>query len=337
MPLALEVYRNITKKEANKLRLEDIKKIGIGGAGIMGSGMAQIFARFGYKVVIVDMAEEYLEKGKNLISVFNDSLIGEGIMKKEDAEKAVANISYRTDKKAFSDCDLIVEAIIEKMEIKQKFWKEVEEVAKKEAIFATNTSGLSINGISKLLEDKSRFIGMHFWNPAHIIPLVELIRGDETKDELVEELRKLIIKIEKKPVVVQKDAPGFIGNRIQFAVMREAMHIVEDGIASIEDVDTAMKFGPGFRYPIIGPLETADLGGLDTFYYISDYLFKYLSDTHEVPKMLKDRMDKGELGVKAKKGFYNYSEGKDVEAIKRRDRMFFEMYNHIYLSQKINK
>jgi len=307
----------------------DIKKIGIAGAGIMGSGIAQIFARKGYEVVVIDIKEEFLENSRRLVNLFNTSLIEEELMDKEEAEKIVGNIKYSLDKNVFSDCDLIIEAIIEKLDVKQDFWKEVEEIARKDAIFATNTSGLSINGIAEKLKNKTRFIGMHFWNPPHIIPLVELIRGNETSDETVNLVLELIKMIGKEPVVVKKDAPGFIGNRLQFAVFREALNIVESGIADIEDVDKAMKFGPGFRYPIIGPLETADLGGLDTFYYISSYLFNDLSDAKEPNEILKELIDKKELGVKTKKGFYDYSNGRDEEVIKKRDKMFFKMLKYI--------
>lgn len=307
----------------------DIKKIGIAGAGIMGSGIAQIFARKGYEVVVTDIKEEFLENSRRLVNIFNTSLIEEELMDKEEAEKIVGNIKYSLDKNVFSDCDLIIEAIIEKLDVKQDFWKEVEEIARKDAIFATNTSGLSINGIAEKLKNKTRFIGMHFWNPPHIIPLVELIKGNETSDETVNLVLELIKMIGKEPVVVKKDAPGFIGNRLQFAVFREALNIVESGIADIEDVDKAMKFGPGFRYPIIGPLETADLGGLDTFYYISSYLFNDLSDAKEPNEILKELIDKKELGVKTKKGFYDYSNGRDEEVIKKRDKMFFKMLKYI--------
>ena len=312
------------------MKIEDIKKIGIAGAGTMGSGIAQIFARKGYEVVITDIKEEFLKGSKRLVSIFNSSLIEEGLMAESEVENTVKNIKYSIDKKVFSDCDVIIEAIIEKMDIKQDFWKEVEEIAKSDAIFATNTSGLSITEISKKVKNRDRFIGMHFWNPPHIIPLVELIRGEGTSGGTVDILLKLVRKIDKEPVVVQKDAPGFIGNRIQFAVFREALNIVEEGIATFEDVDRAMKYGPGFRYPIIGPLETADLGGLDTFYYISSYLFNDLSDVKKPQEVLKKLMDNNELGVKSKKGFYEYSEGKDEEAIKRRDKMFFKMLKYIH-------
>jgi len=312
------------------MKLENIKKIGIAGAGTMGSGIAQIFARKGYKVIVTDIKEEFLENSKKLVLIFNSSLIEEGLMIESEAKNILKNINYSLDKEAFLDCDVIIEAIIEKMDIKQQFWREVEEIVKTDAIFATNTSGLSITEISKKLKNKGRFIGMHFWNPPHIIPLVELIRGEGTKDETVNILLELVKRIDKQPVIVQKDAPGFIGNRIQFAVFREALNIIEEGIATVEDVDRAMKYGPGFRYPIIGPLETADLGGLDTFYYISSYLFNNLSHVKEPQEILKNLMENNQLGVKSKKGFYDYTEGKDEEAIKRRDKMFFKMLKHIH-------
>ena len=305
-------------------------KVGIAGAGTMGSGIAQIFARKGHDVVITDIKEEFLEKSKKLVSIFNSSLIEENLMTEEEAKNTVKNISYSTDKNVFSDADLIIEAIVEIMEVKQDFWQEVEAIATKNAIFATNTSGLSVNGISEKVKNKNRFVGTHFWNPPHIIPLVELIRGESTDDKTIDTLMDLVESIDKVPVVVQKDAPGFIGNRLQFAVFREALNIAEEGIASFEDIDKAMKYGPGFRYPIIGPLETADLGGLDTFYYISSYLFNELSDVKQPQEVLKSLMDKGELGVKSEKGFYDYSDGKDEEAIKRRDKMFFKMLKHIH-------
>lgn len=312
------------------MKLNNIKKIGIAGAGTMGSGIAQIFGRKGYKVVITDISEEILDKSKKLIEIFNSSLIEENIITESEAQTAIENISFSTDKNVFADADLIIEAIIEKMDIKQDFWKEVEGIAKKDAILATNTSGLSIVEISKKVERKERFVGMHFWNPPHIIPLVEIIKGDETDDETVNNLVEIIKIIDKEPVVVQKDAPGFIGNRLQFAAFREALNIVEEGIATPEDVDRAMKYGPGFRYPILGPLETADLGGLDTFYYISSYLFNALSDVKEPQDILKKLMDNKELGVKSKKGFYDYSDGKDEETIKNRDKMFFKMLKNIH-------
>ncbi len=307
-------------------------KVGIAGAGTMGSGIAQIFARKGHDVVITDIKEEFLENSKKLVSIFNENLIEENLMTENEAKATVNNISYSVDKAVFKDADIIIEAIVEKVDIKQKFWSEVEGIVSDDTILATNTSGLSITEIGEKLNKKDRFIGMHFWNPPHIIPLVELTKGDYTSDETVDKMMKIVKDIDKEPVIVKKDTPGFIGNRLQFAVFREALNILDQGIASAEDIDKAMKYGPGFRYPIIGPLETADLGGLDTFYYISSYLFNELSDAKKPQEILANLMDKNELGVKSEKGFYDYSDGKDKDTIKRRDKMFFKMLKHIHKS-----
>lgn len=312
------------------MKLEDIKKIGVAGGGTMGSGIAQIFAQNGYEVVVTDIAERFLENTRRIILLNQKTLISQGLLTEKEAEESLKLISYSTDKNVFADADLIIEAIIEKMDIKQAYWKEVEGIAREDAIFATNTSGLSITEISRNVEKKERFIGMHWWNPPHIIPLIELIKGDGTGEDTVALLAELVKKIGKESVVVLKDVNGFIGNRIQFAVYREALKIVEDGIATAEDVDKAMKYGPGFRYPVLGPFETADLGGLDTFYYISSYLFNELSDEKKPTKLQQELMDNKNLGVKTGKGWYDYSDGKGEEAMKRRDENFFKMLKHIH-------
>jgi 3-hydroxybutyryl-CoA dehydrogenase len=316
------------------MKLDNINKIGIAGAGTMGSGIALIFARKSYEVLVNDLNIALLEDSRRLVDIFNQTLLKEGLMTKDEEDRVMDNIHYTLEKSEFEDCDLIVEAIVEKLDIKQDFWMEVEEIAKPDAYFATNTSGLSINSISEKVKDKTRFIGMHFWNPPHIVPLVELIKGNFTSDETVEVLKSLMDRIEKKPVVVQKDVPGFIGNRIQFAAFREALHILQEGVGTPEDIDMAMKYGPGFRYPVMGPLETSDLGGVDTFYYISSYLFKSLSDCKEPTEKLNELMESGKHGVKSKEGFYDYSDGKDEEAIKRRDRMFLKMLKHIHMEEE---
>lgn len=312
------------------MRVKDIKKVGVAGAGTMGSGIAQTFAQQGYEVIMTDIAEEYLENAKKIISINQKNLIEEKIITEAEAKDSIKNIIYTTDKEAFSDVDIIIESIVEKIEIKQDYWGKMEKIAREDAIFASNTSGLSITEICKKVKKKERFVGMHWWNPPHIIPLIEVIRGEGTNDETVDLLVELVKAINRKPVVVQKDANGFIGNRIQFAVFREALNIVEEGIATVEDVDRAMKYGLGFRYAAIGPFETADLGGLDTFYYISSYLFNELSNAKEPAEILQNLIDNNHLGVKSQKGFYDYSDGKDEEAMAHRDKMFFKMLREIH-------
>lgn len=306
------------------------KVIAISGAGTMGSGIAQIFARAGHRVILSDIKQEFLDKSKHLIGVFNKSLIEEDLMEKEEEDKVFDNIEFVVGIDSFNEADIVIECIVEKLDIKQDYWVEVENVVDEDTILATNTSGLSINAISEKVKKKDRFIGTHFWNPAHLIPLVELIRGDETSDATVEFCKKLLEEIDKVPIVVKKDALGFVGNRLQFAVFREAMYILENGIADAEDIDKAMKYGPGFRYPIIGPLETADLGGLDTFYHIPTYLFADLADNKEPNEIITKLFENGDLGVKTNKGFYDYPGDSADKAIERRDRMLFTMLREIY-------
>ena len=312
------------------MNVENIKIIGVAGGGTMGSGIAQILAQHGFKVVVADIDEKYLENTKRIILLNQKTLMNEELLTEDQAQESLKNISFTTDKSEFRDADLIIEAIIEKLDIKQDYWKDLEQIAREDCIFATNTSGLSINAICSKLNNKKRFIGMHWWNPPHIIPLIDLIKTEETSDDTISTLKELIEKIGKQPVVVLKDVNGFIGNRIQFAVYREALKIVEEGIATVEDVDRAMKFGPGFRYPVLGPFETADLGGLDTFYYISSYLFNELSDVKEPTRLQQELMDNNTLGVKSGKGWYDYSDGKGEAAMERRDINFYKMLKHIH-------
>jgi len=303
----------------------NIKKIVIAGAGIMGSSIAQIFAQNGYTVVLYDIGEQSLERSRNMVRLNQQTSVAEGSISQQKSDEIHALISYTIDKQCFADADFVIEAIVEKMEVKHTFWSEISAIAPADAILTSNTSGLSLTEIALAVKDPSRFCGMHWVNPPHIVPLVEVIRGELTDEATAKLVYDFAVKIGKKPIMVQKDAHGFVLNRIQFAVLREAMHIVESGIASVEDVDNVLKYGLGMRYAAIGPFETADLGGLDTFYNIASYLFADLSDAKEVSPLLGNLVKEGAFGVKSKKGFYDYSDGKDEEAIRRRDANFIKL------------
>ncbi|MDR0491066.1 MAG: 3-hydroxyacyl-CoA dehydrogenase family protein, partial [Oscillospiraceae bacterium] len=203
-------------------------------------------------------------------------------------------------------------------------------ISPEDAILTSNTSGLSLTEIAKAVKKPERFCGMHWVNPPHIVPLVEVIKGEKTSDATADAVYENAVSVGKKPIIVKKDVPGFVLNRIQFAILRESMNIVENGIASIEDVDNSLKYGLGMRYAAIGPFETADFGGLDTFYNIASYLFADLSDRKTVNDMLSDLFNSESYGVKSGKGFYDYSNGKDKEAIRRRDKMFIKLAECLY-------
>ncbi len=305
--------------------MKEIKKIIVAGAGLMGTSMAQIFAQYGFDVVIYDIVEPALEKSKELIRINQEEQVKMGEITEEESEKLQVRLNHSVDKKVFADCDMVVESVIEKLEIKQSFWAEVSRLVPEEAVLATNTSGLSITAIAKDIHKPERFCGMHWFNPAHLIPLIEVIKGDMSSEETCATVYDIALKIGKEPINVKKDVLGFIGNRVQLAILREALHIVESGIGDFEDVDRAMKYALGFRYAWFGPFEVCDFGGLDTFYHIQSYLNADLCDVKEPQPTLKTLYDKGAYGVKAKKGFYDYSNGKDEEAIRKRDELYMKV------------
>lgn len=309
--------------------VRDIKKITIAGAGVMGASMAEIFAKFGYTVTVYDAFPQAMDKARNLIRINQETEVEEKNVSAEESAEILSRITYTLDKDCFADADFVIEAIVENLDIKQAFWEEISNIVSDDTLMASNTSGLSISRIADAVNRPERFGGMHWINPPHLIPLIEVIQGEETAEEAAEAIRDLALAVNKKPVIV-KDAPGFVLNRIQLAILRESMHIVEEGIASPEAVDDVMKYGLGMRYACLGPFEVCDLGGLDIFYSIASYLFADLSDKKEPFGMLADRFEKHQYGVKNGAGFYDYSGGKDEEKIKYRDMMFNRLSKFLY-------
>ncbi|WP_296099942.1 3-hydroxyacyl-CoA dehydrogenase family protein [Dialister sp.] len=291
----------------------EIKKITIAGAGTMGYSMAEIFARNGYDVILWNHKAPTLERAKTKI-----------------APDMVDKITYTTDSSAFKGRDLIVETIVENLDTKLDFYRTYSPLAGDDTIIATNTSGLSINALSKAVVKPERFLGMHWFNPPTLIPLIEIIKNDHTRDTVAKTIYDLALAIHKKPAIVEKDAPGFAANRLQLAVIREALSMVQKGIISKEGIDAVMKYGLGFRWACLGPLETVDFGGLDVFAHISDYLMPDLEDSHEVPPLLAEKVKEGHLGVKTGEGFYKYDGDKAEKATKERDRKLQAVYDALY-------
>ncbi len=310
---------------------KDVKRIVIAGAGTMGSSMGETFAKYGYDVTLYDIFPSALEKAGNLIRLNQETEVAEHVVTPEESAALLERIRYSEEKACFEGADLVVEAILEKLDVKHAFWAEISELVPEDAILASNTSGLSITAIAEVVKRPERFGGMHWINPPHLIPLIEVIQGKKTDDETAAAIRDIALAVEKKPVIVQ-DAPGFALNRIQLAVLRECLHIVEQGIATPEAVDDVMKYGLGMRYACLGPFEVCDLGGLDIFYNIASYLFEDLADEKAPFGMLADRFEKGQYGVKTAAGFYDYAGGKDAEKIKYRDRMFTKISKCLFNS-----
>ncbi len=296
----------------------------------MGASMAQIFAKFGYEVIVYDAFDESLKKGRELVQVNQMAQVEAGEQTAAKAYDIINTIVYTTDMNRLADCDIIIESIIENLEIKIEFWSKLSRIVREDAILTTNTSGLPIDSIATDIYGKHRFLGMHWMNPSHIIPCIEIIRGTETDDVSTKAVIELAHKVGKKTAVCKKDVPGFILNRIQLSILRECISIVEEGIADIEDVDACMKYGLGFRYAAFGPFEIVDFGGIDTFHHIASYLNKELCNQTEVQELLDKLYKDGHYGVKSGKGFYDYADGKNKQALKDRDEKFLKIYNALY-------
>ncbi len=282
-------------------------KILIVGSGIMGNGIAQTFAQAGNQVFLNDLNMDILESAKRNIEAQLGLMLKNQLLDEKTAKAAMSNITF-SDK--LSDCsgdiDLAIEAIPERLELKEKLFNQLEELCPTKTIFATNTSGISINTLAKGVKRKDRLIGTHFFMPAHLIPLVEVVCGAETSDKTVDTVMQVLSDAGKKPVKVAIDLPGFIGNRLQHALAREAMSLVQKGVATPEGVDEVVKSSLAIRLLFTGPVEQRDFNGLDTHLSIASYLYKDLENTTEPLEILSSKVEAGKLGLKTGEGFYDW-------------------------------
>ena len=283
--------------------------IAVIGAGMMGHGIAQIFAIHGHQVSLLDVSDEILAKAIENIRTNLTLMAQSGLGSAADIEPAIKRIRVTRDlEEAVRDAQFVIEAVLEKLDLKQELFQKLDALCPSETILATNTSVMSIAEIAARAARRERIVGTHFWNPPYLVPLVEVVKGKETFSKVVGLTADLLRSVRKYPVEVKKDVPGFVGNRLQHALWREAISIVEQGIADPVTVDEVVKKGFGIRLPVLGPLENADMVGLDLTLQIHDYILKHIERSTEPSPVLKQKVEKGELGFHTGRGFYEWTE-----------------------------
>lgn len=282
----------------------DIKKAGICGCGLMGSGIAEVIAKAGVDAIVCEINDDLLEKGMNRIEKSMARAVEKGKLDKAGKKEALDHITGTANLKDLGDCDLIIEAIVENHDEKVKLFKQLDDITEEKALFASNTSSLSITEIGASTKRPDKFCGMHFFNPVPVMKLVEIIKTLDTSDETYETARAFGEKL-GKVVVSCKDSPGFVINRLLVPYLLDAIRALEAGVATREDIDSGMKLGCG--HPM-GPLELTDFVGLDTTHHVAEILFAEFKDHHYAsPPLLKTMVKAGYLGRKSGRGFYDYN------------------------------
>ncbi|MDX3098763.1 3-hydroxyacyl-CoA dehydrogenase family protein [Streptomyces sp. ME01-24h] len=280
------------------------KKLAVIGAGLMGSGIAQVSAQAGYEVVLRDITDEALARGRGGIEASYGKFVAKGKLAAEDAAAALARITTTTDLDAAADADIVVEAVFEKIEVKQEIFRALDKIAKADAVLASNTSAIPITKIAAVTERPESVVGTHFFSPVPLMQLCELVRGYKTSDATLARAKAFAEEVGKTTIVVNRDVAGFVTTRLIAALVVEAAKLHESGVATAEDIDIACKLGFGHA---MGPLATADLTGVDILLHAADNIYAESQDEKFAPPELMRRMvDAGVLGRKSGEGFYRY-------------------------------
>lgn len=305
--------------------MKSFDHIAVIGTGQMGPGIAQTCAMVGYKTSIIGRSEESLTRARNRIQANIDAMLPYGLIKPEAVAALFANINFVIGLHAAADADLVIEGITEDLTIKQAFFAEMENAFAANAVLMSTTSGMRATDIAQKMVHPERAIVGHYWNPPHLLQLVEVAPGEKTAPEVTERVMAFLLSTNHAPVLCRKEALGFVANRMQHALWREALAIVEQGIATPEEVDNALKTSFGARTPVLGIFEHLDLVGVPTCYSIHSYLLADLDAQTGPNKILKEKMERGELGVKTGKGFYDWSKKSAADVLKARDTLLLEL------------
>lgn len=305
------------------MKLANVKNVTVLGTGMMGPGIALLFARAGYKTTIWGLNEEEVANGHKNFKCNIDDLVQQKIISEKVAKEIQANIEITCDlEKAVSDTDFVSEAIIENLEIKQDIFAQMEYYCPHNAVLTSNTSTLLPSDLNKKMKTKSRMLVAHFWNPAHLAPLVEVCGSPDTSQEAVDLTMDILKKIGNEPVLMKKEILGFIGNRIMHAMNREALSLIEQGVVTAEEVDKVVLASFGPRFSNLGPMEYLDFCGLDHIRRIQDYLYEDLAITQGIHDIIEDKVESRQLGCKTGKGLIDWT-GKDVDGPRKRRDMEF--------------
>jgi 3-hydroxybutyryl-CoA dehydrogenase len=282
----------------------DVKKPFVVGAGIMGAGVGQLCAQQGYEVTVVDVSDEIVGKARAKVTAGLSRRVEKGKIAQDDMDSVLSRMSWATGLELAKDSDFVVEAVSEKMDIKKEVFKTLDSACSPETIFASNTTALSISEIASSTSRPDKVVGMHFFNPAVIMKLVEIIRGDNTSDETIQTAKKFAESLGKVPITTAKEAPAGIVSRVLAGLLNEAAVVYADGIASAEDIDEAMKLGAGLP---MGPLALIDMIGLDIHLAKMETLYRKLNDDrYKPPEIIRKMIAEGKLGKKSGEGFYKY-------------------------------
>lgn len=316
--------------------MERIERVSVIGSGIMGHGIAQVFAQGGCRVRMQDTSKTLLKNAEKRIRSNLKALSESGLEDEGRIDEIMSRITSTVDlAEAVADADFITEAVPEDLDLKREIFKAMDSLTFKDVILASNTSMLKITDIGKEVKEKERLVITHWFNPPYLIPVVEVVKGADTSQDTVESTISLLKKMGKVPVRVLKEVPGHLLNRIQFALFRETLALLEDGVATAEEIDKAVSGSIGLRLATIGPLKSIDLAGVDLFWFGMRDMYKFLDNSPEPPQIIQAKVKAGHVGIKSGKGFFEYRSGGLINAQEReRDDKLMKLLKILYPREK---